>query len=410
MSQGDYFRRNIILLQFLSGLKGFVFFFTVIYILFFQVFIDSYSLISLLLIIPIFASLIFQYPTGIFSDTYGRVTSIKIGFLSYGICILLFLFFNSFIGFLFALLFFILGHSFISGSEESLLFESLRANNSESSFDYYLSRLNIYFVGSGVITNFISPYLFSINILYPFVVSFIFFIITFSLTFLLKESLTKKQIKCIHKKVNISFKSESQRIWYSFKKPFQIIISKSFFIFILLFSMTFGSLIGVFGDLFNQPLIYGLFGLEVYGTLFALATLVQTFIIYFTSKLFSFFKEKIYIFLVLIWILGLQLTLLLDWYLVIFSMGIMWSVGSLLYILISEKIQHLIEDDSKRASVHSLIYSFGAVASAFVIYISGILLDSFSIITSLIYISSSLMVLIILVLFTYFFIYKCVVE
>ncbi|MFT4244254.1 MAG: hypothetical protein ACMXYB_02245 [Candidatus Woesearchaeota archaeon] len=179
MFKEDYFRRNVLLLQILSGLKGFVFFFTVIYILFFQVFIESYTLISTLLIIPIFASLVFQYPTGIFADLYGRAIAIRIGFFSYGICLLLFMFFTSFTGFLFALIFFILGHSFISGSEESLLFESLRANNDESLFDHYLARLNIYFLGSGIITNFISPYLFSINILYPFIVSFIFFIITF---------------------------------------------------------------------------------------------------------------------------------------------------------------------------------------------------------------------------------------
>lgn len=410
MSQSDYFRRNVILLQILSGLKGFVFFFTVIYILFFQVFIDSYSLISLLLIAPIFASLIFQYPTGIFADTYGRVLAIRLGFFSYGISILLFLVSDSFIGFLFALLFFILGHSFISGSEESLLFESLRKNNLEQLFDHYLSRLNIYFVGVGIITNFLSPFLFSINILYPFIVSFIFFVITFILSFMLRESLINDKNKLGVEKRKFKLEFDFKAIIDSFKIPFKIILSKSFFIFILSFSIFFGSLIGVFGDLFNQPLIYDLFGLEVYGILFALATLVQTIIIYFTSKIFSFFKEKIYLFLVLIWVFGLQLTLLLNWYFVIFSMGVMWSVGSLLYILISQKIQHQIIDDSKRASVHSLFSTIGSLGAIIVLFISGLLIDLLSLIVSLIIISSTLILIVILILVFYFFIYKGKVE
>ncbi|MFT4244256.1 MAG: hypothetical protein ACMXYB_02255 [Candidatus Woesearchaeota archaeon] len=91
-------------------------------------------------------------------------------------------------------------------------------------------------------------------------------------------------------------------------------------------------------------------------------------------------------------------------------MGIMWTVGSLLFILISQKIQHLVKDDSKRASVHSLFTAVTSLASAIVLYVSGILIDSSSIVTSLIYVSSILTCLALLVLFMYFFIYKYVVE
>ena len=415
MNQVNYFKRNIILLQILSALKGFVFFYTVIYILFLQVYIDSFTQISILLIMPIVVSLLFQYPTGIFADKFGRVTAIKIGFLCYGFCLLLFLLTTSFMGLAVALIFFTLGHSFISGSEESLLFESLRKIDLEVKFDYYLARLNIYFVGVGIITNFLAPYLFSINILYPFFVSFIFLIFTFSLSFLLKETLYWNNCLenlTINKKKSLNyFFFDMNLLLNPFKKPFLIIISSSYFIFLLFFSILFSSLIGVFGDLFNQPLINLRFGLELYGIIFALATVVQTALLYFTDKYFSFFKEKIYLALILIWLLNLYLTLIMNWQFVIFSMGIMWLVGSLTYILVSKKIQNLVKDDSKRASVHSLFMTINSFFTIIVLYVSGLLIDSSSLITSLIYISSFIFFLIflVMVLFT-FLIYKSQVE
>ncbi|MFT4244255.1 MAG: hypothetical protein ACMXYB_02250 [Candidatus Woesearchaeota archaeon] len=109
---------------------------------------------------------------------------------------------------------------------------------------------------------------------------------------MLTESLTKQKSKSKVKKLKFRFTFGTKSIIDSFKIPFYIIISKPFFIFILLFSIFFGSLIGVFGDLFNQPLIHELFGLEIYGILFAFATLVQTIALYSTPHLFSFFKEK----------------------------------------------------------------------------------------------------------------------
>ncbi|MCH8519283.1 MAG: hypothetical protein LAT82_00835 [Nanoarchaeota archaeon] len=121
-----YFNRNILLIQLLAGLKGFVFFFAVINILFLEIFINSYSQIGLLLAVPVLASIIFQYPTGLFADVYGRVISLKLSYVCYSICMLFFIFGTSFIPFLLGFLFLILGSSFSSGAEESLLYESLK--------------------------------------------------------------------------------------------------------------------------------------------------------------------------------------------------------------------------------------------------------------------------------------------
>ncbi len=51
-----------------------------------------------------------------------------------------------------------------------------------------------------------------------------------------------------------------------------------------------GSGIGLFGSLLNQPLIYENYNLVDYGVIFALTTVVQSIIIYFTNNIITFLR------------------------------------------------------------------------------------------------------------------------
>lgn len=417
MFKEDYFKRNVVLLQILAGFKGFVFFFAVINILFLEIFINSFSQIGLLLAVPILASIIFQYPTGLFADKYGRVVSLKLSYACYSICMLFFIFGGSFFPFLLGFIFLILGSSFSSGAEESLLYESLERSGNSQDFSLYLSRIQVYLVVTGVFTNLAAPFVFNINVIIPYIVSLGFAIISIAITFLLTETLLKMSKKDIlNLSINIYQLSKKKlpkvkEVVNSFNKPIILLLQNQTLLFLLLISIVFGGLISVFGDLFNQPLINQRFGIEMYGLIFAIATIIQTVIIWNSSKFFSVFKQQLILWFIGIWFLVLLITIYASIVFVMVSLGILWSIGTLLYIHISEQIQIQVSEEKKQASVHSLFSFFQAISASVLLFISGMLVDLFSLQYSLIIISIllSLVSIIIVLIFT-FFIYKSRVE
>lgn len=79
MENSKKYSKNIFRLQLLYGINGFTMFFAVIYVLFLQTYLDSFTKISLLLSLSIGLYIMFEYVTGVFADIYGRANSIKIG-------------------------------------------------------------------------------------------------------------------------------------------------------------------------------------------------------------------------------------------------------------------------------------------------------------------------------------------
>lgn len=387
----DLFSKNILRLQILFGVNGFSMFFGVIYVLFLQEFLDSFSQISLLLSLSIGLYLVFEYITGVFADKYGRVKSIQIGHLFLVFSLIVFCLSSSFYGFLFALILLVLGGSFNSGSIEAVLFESLKKIKREKEYEAVLSRAQILIVSTGVITNFVAPYLFDLNIYFPFYVSLGFSIIGFICSLFLIETLTKKK------------KEEQMSAYEILKLNISVFKENTYALYLLLFTMFFSSVIMSFGDLFNQPLIFNKFGIELYGIIFAVATLFQTIILVLAPKIMDRLKDFLLLALVFFWSVGLSCIIYFNnLYLIIFMLGIIWSVGSLGYMFISSRINTLVEDDSIRASTHSFMNQIQAGFGALIIFIGGMLIDMYSLELSLIFLN---IILVSLSLFVLIFIF-----
>lgn len=100
----------------------------------------SIAQISLLLGIWSVPAIILEVPTGVLADRWSRKKLIILGKLLKGLCYGVWFFADSFWGFATGFLLWGTGSSFVSGTEEALLFDSLKLNRTEESFERVLGR------------------------------------------------------------------------------------------------------------------------------------------------------------------------------------------------------------------------------------------------------------------------------
>ncbi|NQZ85386.1 MAG: hypothetical protein HRU03_06725, partial [Nanoarchaeales archaeon] len=119
----------------------------------------------------------------------------------------------------------------------------------------------------------------------------------------------------------------------------------------------FGFSFGIFSDLIIQPLINNIYSLEFYGIIFGIVGIIKTFLLIYSHKIITFFEKRNleFTFLILIWplLLVLFINFISNIYLVTVIIGIMWSLGIYRIVIISDKLNSEIEDDSKRATILS---------------------------------------------------------
>ncbi|MBL7006661.1 MAG: MFS transporter [Spirochaetia bacterium] len=89
----------------------------------------SYTLIGLLVSIRSVLVNVFEIPSGIFADSYGRRKAMLICFTSYICSFLIFYFFTGFTLYVVGMLFFALGEAFRTGTHKAIILEHLRRNN-----------------------------------------------------------------------------------------------------------------------------------------------------------------------------------------------------------------------------------------------------------------------------------------
>jgi len=85
---------------------------------------------------------IFEIPTGIFGDKYGRRNSIIIGLFLMIVISVLIVFAHSLLFFLFIMILLGLAVTFSSGSDEALIYDSLKEEGKEKEMNKYMSKIN----------------------------------------------------------------------------------------------------------------------------------------------------------------------------------------------------------------------------------------------------------------------------
>ncbi len=111
-----------------------------LYILMFQDKGFSVQQISALLAIWSISMVVLEIPSGIIADRWSRKLLVSMGSLFQGACYLTWLFSDGFFMYAIGFVFWGIGGAFISGAEEALLYDSLKHESKENTFDRCLGR------------------------------------------------------------------------------------------------------------------------------------------------------------------------------------------------------------------------------------------------------------------------------
>jgi len=334
----------------------------VIKVLFFESLGLSYTDIGIILSYTGILILLFEIPGGMISDFFGRKKSLLLSFISAFIAYIIFYYANNFWDVMFAVSFIAASWAFWSGTYESLLYETTKRLKIKSQFPKILNRINVLFIGLGVITNYYTPLLFGIDNKLPILIALLvtILVIIFGLFITEPEKLS----------------STKRNKEHSFIKQFDVLINiiknDKYIQNIILFEMFFVFSIGVFGDLLNQPLISQQYELSDYAIMFSIASILQALISYPTHRYINYFSTRTFMYiLTFYWFISLSLLLyfLDNMYISIILMSYVWSVGMFEYTFINKLLNFHIKDDTIRSTILSTVSMLKSLSIAIFMYI-----------------------------------------
>ncbi len=142
MNRTIFLRRNVNVFYINSFLLRALFFLPIL-ALFFQDILKSLFLVGIIIAARRFSSVIFEIPTGVLADKYGRKRILVIGYATLLFGFLFVALGNYFYTFIIGAVIWGLGEAFISGVEESIVYDSLKEIKEETRFKKVMSRVGI---------------------------------------------------------------------------------------------------------------------------------------------------------------------------------------------------------------------------------------------------------------------------
>lgn len=135
----------------------------------------SLSQLALIEVIIYATGMLCELPTGAFGDVFGKKISVALGFFIKSAALIMFGFSVNFTGFLIYAVLTGLGDSFVSGSQEALLYDTLKQTGHEDLFDKISSKLSLVFqfgiAGATIIGGFLGSMSLQLPI-WPYALSF----------------------------------------------------------------------------------------------------------------------------------------------------------------------------------------------------------------------------------------------
>jgi len=144
--------KNIKLIQILNLLMDFKLY-GAIAILYFTQITNSITLGMSVFSITMLSAAIFEFPTGIFSDKFGRKKTIIIGTIASLIYSILFAIGENYKWLIFGAVFEGLERALFSGNNDSLIYDTLRENGKEDEYKYYLGKTNSMYYAAGILSS-----------------------------------------------------------------------------------------------------------------------------------------------------------------------------------------------------------------------------------------------------------------
>ena len=310
-----------------------------------------------------------EIPTGALADLFGRRKSMIIGRITSVLSAIIMLFSNSFIGFAIGFVLSAWGYNLNSGSEEALVYDTLKILNREDEYLNINGRLNLIIEVSQGLAVFIGGLLSQINFSISYIVAIIIGVcsLTISLNFIEVESRDKNQEKV---RVRDHFKT-SINIIRDNKKLFNILM---FFPVIY----TFSAVIYFYGQQFFSDTGYSRVNISI---IFLLNGIVSALGSILSDRIYKICKSLGWIFITIIISL---LIITMGYATKNLSILIFISIGFLTAILqpISSKLINSMVESKQRATIILVESMFYSLMMLILFPICGLIGDIFSLDTS----------------------------
>jgi len=349
-------KRNITLL-FLYGflIKRFAFPILTIYYLTHHL---SFTQIGLLTSVAFLTSILMEIPGGVFADRHGKKTSLMIGAFMALIYSLLLILGNSFLPYLVASLFYGVSYSFISGTREAILYDSLKEENRENEFRKYTGKIRLYVQSLNALIIIAVPFFYELDEKLPFQITAGFYLLAIITAMLMKEPAKTKHDQDI---------AELHTYQMHFKKGLQELKMNPYVFASIILSVV---LIGFFHILadYLQPLLQ-IAEIEIiyFGLFYTVLRLVQGISALLVHKIDKLIKLKSYLALcILLMIAGFLMMALASLHWILLGVIIMNIGYWMINVLIKDEVNQNINSEH-RTTILSMKSFAGSFFSAFVV-------------------------------------------
>lgn len=224
----------------------------------------SYTEIFLLNSISALTTVVFEVPTGALGDYFGRRISLFIGSLFMFCSLIIYILAPSFIIMILGEVIFSIGMTFRSGTEQALLYDSLKNNNRINEYASVEGKARSNTFYAQAIGSIFAGFLYEVNIYLPFYISSVFMIVAAIISLFFVEPYIEKENETVRYKHQI-------RNSFAYIKGNQKVIS------IILFSVVF-TLFYRIGFNYFQPYMKAVFIKERYfGIIFFMFNIVAAY-------------------------------------------------------------------------------------------------------------------------------------
>ncbi|MDP2749441.1 MAG: MFS transporter [Nanoarchaeota archaeon] len=328
----------------------------------------NYTQIGILASVVAIFSLLLEIPGGIFADLNGRKNSLLISSFFGLLTMLLYFFGNSFYFFLIASVAYGISGAFISGTRESLLYDTLKKLKKTAQFKKYNGRNLFYSHFFNALILLAIPVLYVYDQKLPFLIGILFFAASFIVALFLVEP---QNVKVKQIKVETLMQSYRRKFFDSLKE----ILSKKLLIAILFFGTITAAFMYSSSEFF--PPLLQISGLQViyFGVVYALMRAIMGFAGMVTHRLERYFRIETLL------VLGAA-------FILVSLIGFSYGVGiiiilSILVLNLSQGFTRILLDDevnkrvtsSNRTTIMSISNLADSLLNACLVFVFGILAD-----------------------------------
>ncbi len=257
--------------------------------MFIKAFDISYTQIGVLEAIALITILLFEIPSGVFSDLFGHRITVFIATLLWSIGNFIVGLGNGFYIFLAGYSVLGIADAFRSGSQSALLFESLRKQKRQKDYLKIRSNLRKYVTITVVIGALVGPVLFNLNIRLPFLVNAVLILASAFIVLSMVEPYIKRKATSLKDHIN------------HFRESLKFSIQHKNVRWFIIFGVIITIPMGIFVNLLSQPYLIKIgFNVVDIGILFAAIHGASGAVASFADKIEKRIREKVSILLIIL--------------------------------------------------------------------------------------------------------------